>query len=126
MSALKGNRVLQSDPPIIRACERNQVEEVEKILSEDEDAINTLSIKRKDTPLHIAVNNNYIDLMRVLLQAKKLNGWIEDSFGMVPLDYAYNSYRHLVPELEAVLNPKYYNELDQRCQVFTFPSPENS
>ena len=43
------------------------------------------------TPLHFAVENEYLEILKLLLKNKKINILVEDNQGRKPIDYATNN-----------------------------------
>jgi len=123
----KGTRmsVDTKDHPIFAACESNDVDKVRRILEETPAAVNYQSRRSKQTPLHIAVGRNHYELVELLLTQKDLNGWLEDRRGRVAMEFAYRSYRYMLPMLEAALNPQYEDrerEGSDNSNLLAFPN----
>jgi len=77
----------------VKACVSNDTSEIRKIIKETTSSLFYKTIQGY-TPLHLAVNNDNVEVMKILLHSEKVNVNVYDNYGFSPIFYAILKKRY--------------------------------
>ncbi len=85
------------------AADREKIQVIQWLLKNTRSNVNYQSSKKKETPLHRAVLNNDIPMVKLLLQQSEVDIHIKDVQGRTPLDRCRPNQNVIQSLLEALM-----------------------